>query len=158
MPQSVKERYELAIEDQRAAVQRAIDRGGLPTEEDLDHVYKTLGMAHDVLEGIAVRVEGISESPDGSDLPFQVTLEHLGVLAVVASDAKRLVEDISGEVAKIESSISSLEAIRQEQKTRKGNYGTISAYRVISSVTNGAVAHPNSTTSVLGDRSQCMAS
>src|SRR5437870_1928261 len=77
---------------------RAVEHGGLPTREELDKLYEVFSEASGMLEAIAYRVDGIGESDNGSDLPFTITLEHLGILNVICTDADRAIDDVHDHV------------------------------------------------------------
>jgi hypothetical protein len=97
------------VEDQRTAVQRAVEQGGLPAEQDAADAYRDLMRARDRLEALVWRVEGIGESSDGSDLPRPVTLEDIGIVSVIASDAERMAGEIADFATQLQDAISALD-------------------------------------------------
>jgi hypothetical protein len=106
------------IEKDDRAIQRAVERGGLPNETEVVAIYKVLGDASDALEAVTWRVEGVALSDVGRDVP-EVTLEQLGVLALLIDDVTRESEDLTRFVERLRTSVSSLNAIRAEQQQRR---------------------------------------
>lgn len=105
---------QIAVENSARVLQAALERGGLPAEDEIAKTYDTLCAAHDAVEDIAFRVESIAVQ-DASRVPT-VTLEDIGTASVIATDVRRLLADIADDVSRIERHLFSLEAIRQEQK------------------------------------------
>jgi hypothetical protein len=100
------------VDEQEAAVQRAVARGWLPTEQDAKEVWDSLNAAFDVLEALVWRVEGISEADESSELPRPVTFEDIGVVSVIAANAKERAEEIREFAERLGKCVSALEAIR----------------------------------------------
>jgi hypothetical protein len=100
------------VDEQEAAVQRAVARGWLPTEQDAKEVWDSLNAAFDVLEALVWRVEGISEADESSELPRPVTFEDIGVVSVIAANAKERAEEIREFAERLGKCGSALEAIR----------------------------------------------
>jgi hypothetical protein len=112
-------RDKIEQEEQRIAreIARAIKDGGLPTEAEAQELWQRLSDAHDILEGIALRVEAIGKSDFGDDVP-PVTLEQLGVLAVLLADVDGRLTDFEGLADRLRLSVASLTAVRMEQQAR----------------------------------------
>jgi hypothetical protein len=104
----------MTTQDLADRLERSIERGGLPTEEDAEQAYKALRQAYDRLEGLAFRVKPFAAA-DSSDIDEPITLEQLGLVALIAADARRSLDDIGKEVAHLESAIWELGAIRDDQ-------------------------------------------
>lgn len=109
-----KEQGAMTTQDLADRLERSIERGGLPTEEDAEQAYKALRQAYDRLEGLAFRVKPFAAA-DSSDIDEPITLEQLGLVALIAADARRSLDDIGKEVAHLESAIWELGAIRDDQ-------------------------------------------
>jgi hypothetical protein len=104
------------IEEEEDAVQRALDRGGLPTEAEGEAIFHQLSnVTSGDLEAVMGRVEGIAKSSEGDDLPFTVSLEQIGVLAVLADDAERSAAELGEISARMRTAIHALASTRQEQ-------------------------------------------
>src|SRR4051794_40764405 len=99
-------------------VKRALERGGLPKEAEVEMLSKSLTRAHDELEVLTWRVEGVAESDVGDDLPSTISLEELGALMVLMTDLDRRFEEMSELKRRIEQSLFALTAIRGEQVAR----------------------------------------
>lgn len=67
-----------------AYVQRAIERGGMPTEAEILEAEAAFRDAYNKLEAISFRLDGITEA-DTTELPSPVVLEHVGLIAGFAS-------------------------------------------------------------------------
>lgn len=117
MAATMQEQLEELARQDSERIQRAVERGGLPTEADADELAAALQHAFDVLEGIASRVDGISLSGDGHDLPFAVTLADLGVLAIITENVNRRTGDFARFSGKIAARTGALDSIRVEQGT-----------------------------------------
>jgi hypothetical protein len=104
------------IDREEAAVQRAIERGGLPTEAEALACAEALRNVLEELHGLNGRIEGIAASDMGQDLPFDVSLEQLGVIAMLTSDVEGEIRTLTRENERTTSRISNLSAIRAEQQ------------------------------------------
>jgi hypothetical protein len=100
-------------------IRRAVETGGLPTEAEVVAVYDALTDAGEQVEALTWRIEGISASDVGKDVP-EVTLEQLGVVAMLASDTEGAIATLTRMHERIAMRISSLTAIRTEQQHDKG--------------------------------------
>jgi hypothetical protein len=100
-------------EEQEDRARLAVERGGLPTEEEGASVFAALQAGRGKLETLAVRVEWLAAV---DELPFAVSLEQLGILAVMLSDVDAITDDLRKDAERIRNAISSLAAIRAEQE------------------------------------------
>ncbi len=100
------------VEGQESAVQRAIDRGGLPNAQEQEQGSRDLMRAFDWLEGIVWRVEGVCEATDAAKLPRPVTLEDIGVVAVIADDAERTAGELQEFASRLRAQVGALDSYR----------------------------------------------
>jgi hypothetical protein len=107
------------VDRDAATIRRAVERGGLPTEAEAKEVYGDLLDVLERLEGLTSRVEGIATSDTGADVPFEVSLEHLGVIGMLTSDVEGEIEALASEVRRMRKAMSSLIAIRLEQQFKR---------------------------------------
>jgi hypothetical protein len=107
-----KEAVVRMVEEQDRAVGRALERGGLPTAHDHEQAYDALMRARDQLEGIVWRVEGVCEATDAGKLPQPVTLENIGVVAVMADDAERFAAELQQFAGRLRGRVGALDAYR----------------------------------------------
>jgi hypothetical protein len=103
------------IERDEAMVRRAIEQGGLPTETEVKEVYSNMMDAEVLLKSLTGRIEGIAISA-GDDLPFDVSLEQLGVVAMLTSEVEGEIRVLTRLNERAKSLISQLIAIRSEQQ------------------------------------------
>jgi hypothetical protein len=116
MRDSTSTRIDRLIEEEEDAVRRAIERGGLPTEAEGEAIFHQLSnVTSGDLEAVMLRVEGIAKSSEGDDLPFTVSLEQIGVLAVLADDVERSAAELHESSARLQKTVGALAAARQEQ-------------------------------------------
>src|SRR5712692_9107356 len=109
MKDSTSTRIARLIEEEEAAIRRAIERGGLPTEAESEAIFRQLSnVTSGDLESVMLRVEGIAKSSEGDDLPFTVSLEQLGVVAVLADDVERSAAELHEISARIRTAIHAL--------------------------------------------------
>lgn len=106
------------IQDVTEQIQRAIERGGLPTEAEAEAVFIEGQKAFDRAERLAWRVAGIAEATCGSDVP-DITMEQIGVVAVVADRLADRAQDFAELAEKLRKPISALDVIRSEQLAAK---------------------------------------
>jgi hypothetical protein len=109
-------RREIEAADER--IKQAVERGGLPTEEEAQKLHHDLMDLIEQLERITWRVEGIARSSQGDDVP-EVTFEQIGVVAMLSADAEGEIQTLTNMSERLESQMSSLSAIRAEQQFRK---------------------------------------
>jgi hypothetical protein len=105
-------------EEAKGRIHRAIDRGGLPTEAEIDAVDTAIMEAYNLVEDLAVRVSGIAEIENGAHdaPPYTVTLEQIGLVAAVASDLLDLqLDQLHHEAMRIRNAIGPLDTIRRQQ-------------------------------------------
>ena len=98
-----------AAEDRRREISR------MPTEAEVTEMEHALEAAFEVLEMVAYRVETIATSDDGSDLQFQIDLADLGVLYVLSANVHSRLDELQGEIGRIDRTAYSLDCIRREQ-------------------------------------------
>jgi hypothetical protein len=110
-------RRELESDDKE--IRRAIESGGLPTEAEVVTLYRDLTGVLEQLERLTWRVEGIARSDVGKDLPFDVSLEQIGAVAMLTDDVEREIETLTSLNGRARNAMSSLTAIRAEQQFRK---------------------------------------
>ncbi len=118
MSGTIKEQFEQREREMGEQIQRAVDRGGLPVEVEVDGIDAALQQVFDVLEDVVSRVAGVSKSFDGSDLPAAVTLEDIGVLAVIVETVDRRCDDFRRMSAELAAAVAPLDSIRHEQRAR----------------------------------------
>jgi hypothetical protein len=111
------------IDRDAAEIQRALDRGGLPTEAEVRAVYESLTDLIEHLEGLTWRVEGIASSDCGNHLPFEVSLEQIGLVGMLAADARGELATLTNMVERISGQVTRLSAIRAEQQYRRRDEG-----------------------------------
>src|SRR5207249_585408 len=91
MPSTDEQLHKL-IEEQdakaRESLARALERGGLPTEREAKEAWEMLNVPFDEIEALVWRIKPIAEAGElaADELPFEITLEHIGVLTMLASD------------------------------------------------------------------------
>jgi hypothetical protein len=112
------DRIDRGIQERDARVSRAIKRGGLPTEVEVDAIDKAFQKAYDLLEAVASRVAGISEIENYSDAPpYTVTLDQIGLVAALASDVLDLdLDQMRREAERLRDAIGPLDTIRRQQQ------------------------------------------
>jgi hypothetical protein len=106
------------IESNDAKIQRAVEMGGLPTEAEVVEFYKVLADVEDHLERLTWRIEGITSTDVGDDLPFDISLEQIGAVATLTSDVEIGLGTLTELHERARSRIFSLSAIRAEQQSR----------------------------------------
>jgi hypothetical protein len=135
MPSTTDDELRQLLEKEQAehekALARIAKRGGLPIEADISAVYKDLNRVFDRLESLAWRVNDIVEVSDffvlGDRPPFPVTLEHIGVLTVIADDVEERCETFLDFAKTFRASVASIDSLRrcreiaEEQKAKKGD-------------------------------------
>jgi hypothetical protein len=104
------------VEDQSTEVARALERGGLPNEQEQAGAYDALMRARDRLEAITWRVEGIAQA-DRGDLPSPVTLAEIGTVAVIADDAERMAGELEQFAERLRGTIGALDVLRDTSET-----------------------------------------
>jgi hypothetical protein len=109
---SITETIAKMVEQQDERLRLALERGGLPTDEEATAVYNGLVHEFGIVEQLTWRVEGIALA-DVGDLPFAVTAEQLGILAVLTDDVERLAEDLREQTKKLRHAFSSLASLRE---------------------------------------------
>jgi hypothetical protein len=116
MSDSTSTKLARLVEEEEDAVQRAIERGGLPTEAEGEAIMRDLSNAiSGELESVMLRVEGIAKSSEGDDLPFTVSLEQIGVVAVLADDVERYAAELHECAARMLKTVGALGSTRQNQ-------------------------------------------
>src|SRR5947208_2003560 len=116
MSDSTSTKIARLIEEEEDAVQRAIARGGLPTEAEGEAIMRDLSNAiSGELESVMLRVEGIAKSSEGDDLPFTVSLEQIGVVAVLVDDVERYAAELHECAARMQKTVGALGSTRQNQ-------------------------------------------
>ncbi len=119
MTTATEQLLDRAIQEQREKVQRAIDRGGLPTEAEILEVEAALANACDAVEALSHRVEGIAEIENcrDDDLSYTVTLEQIGLVAAFTADLLDLeIPQLQQEADRLRHAIGPLDSIRREQQ------------------------------------------
>jgi hypothetical protein len=106
-------RREIEADEER--IRRALERGGLPTEAEVQKVHHNVTGLLEELELITWRVEGIALSDGGNDIP-EVTLEQIGVVAMLVHDAEGEIGTLTSLCERIGSRVSSLSGIRAQQQ------------------------------------------
>jgi len=109
------ERIAVEIAKQENDFAYAIKNGGLPTEAETEGVEKILSRAHDEIESLVWRTEGIANGT-GTDVPFPVTLEHVGLLTILASDIEMRADDLRHFAERIQKTLIWIDSIRTEQR------------------------------------------
>jgi hypothetical protein len=104
-----------AIEADDERIRRAVERGGLPTEADARKLHHDLTGLLEELEKITWRVEGIALSDMGDDIP-EVTLEQIGVVAMLSADIEGEIGTLTSLRERMASRVSSLSAVRSQQQ------------------------------------------
>jgi hypothetical protein len=99
----------------KARIARALERGGMPGESLLAELERVLQDAHSLAEELAIDVKSVSESDDGSELPFEITFEQIGIVAVIASEISERAHELDTFADQLRSRIYHLDAIRREQ-------------------------------------------
>lgn len=109
------ERIDRALHEHRERVRQAIERGGLPTQAEIDAAEKTLQEAYDAVEALAVRVAGIAEIANSSDeAPYPVTLEQVGLVAAFAADLLQLeIPQLLDRAEQLHNAIGPLNSVRR---------------------------------------------
>jgi hypothetical protein len=107
------------IDKNAALIQRALERGGLPTEAEAVEAHRSLADVLERLEAITGRIEGVARSDMGEDLPFEVSLEQIGVVGMLAADVEREITTLTRLAEQIRGRVSELSAIRAEQQFRR---------------------------------------
>lgn len=106
-----------AERDERIA--RAVGLGGLPSEDEQQAVWAELSRVGSMLEELlSWRVEPITESFDGSELPAPVTMQDIGVVAAIGNDLEQFVHDVNRLLEPVPKFIAALSGIRAEQRTQ----------------------------------------
>jgi hypothetical protein len=109
------------IDNEEKRVRRAIEDGGLPTEAEAKAVWSALTDVGEQLHALTGRIEGIAASDMGDDLPFEVSLEQIGAVAMLTHDVAAEVGTLLSLNERAESRISQLLAIRAEQQFKRGS-------------------------------------
>lgn len=117
IPGTIQEEFEQLDARRAERIQQAVERGGLPTEAEADAIYEALQAVFNLLEDVAYRVSGVCESSLGEKLPV-ITLEDLGVIAVIVDSVKVQSRDFARFNENIEAAVFALDAIRREQQSR----------------------------------------
>jgi hypothetical protein len=95
----------------------ALENGGLPTEEEAQEVWRKLNAAFDEIESLVMRIDRIAEAGELDDeLGFAVTLEHVGVLTMLAIDIDDRARDFAKFAAQVRGRADSLLATRATQQ------------------------------------------
>jgi len=87
----------------------------MPSEAAVTAVEDALQAAFDVLEMVTYSVETVATSDDGSDLQFQIGIDDLGVLYVLNANLHQRLDELQGELKRIERVAWPLDCIRREQ-------------------------------------------
>src|SRR5437868_3418452 len=79
---TIDEMAEREQRERRESLQRALDRGGMPSEAEFLNAEAKLRDAFNTLEDLGIRLRGISKFAGcGGELPFDVTSEQIGLVA-----------------------------------------------------------------------------
>jgi hypothetical protein len=100
-------------QDRRELVQRALKRGGMPTEAEIAKVTRALADAYNGLEDIAFRLDGITSAMH-DELPFTVTLEHVGLIAGFTKVLEIEINQLRDTADKVDVEIFELDSLRRE--------------------------------------------
>jgi flavin-binding protein dodecin len=92
-----------------------VGNGGLPTEAEAEAIEKALSRAYDDLESLVWRVEAISNGT-GNDVPFPVTLEDVGLLAILADGIESRAKDLQTFAETLRGKLIWIDSIHVEQK------------------------------------------
>jgi hypothetical protein len=109
------QRIAVEIAKEQNDLELAIKNGGLPSEAEAEGVEKALSRAHDDIESLTWRIEGIANG-SGADVPFPVTLEHVGLLTILASDIESRADDLRHFAERIRKTLIWIDTIRVEQR------------------------------------------
>lgn len=106
--------------ERREDLQRALDRGGMPTDAEFVKAEAMLRAAYDQLEALGWRVSGIAGILDDPDLelPFPVTSEHVGLVAGYGHLLDTDLRELGQVLARLKQAVYDLELIRQAQRSR----------------------------------------
>lgn len=118
MATTIEEELEQLHAQKVERIQRAVGRGGLPTDAEADELFDAMQRVFDLLEDFAIRVGGVSESDVGEELPSAITLEDIGVVAIIVDTATRQADAFRRFSDQITGSVFALDAIRTEQQSR----------------------------------------
>jgi hypothetical protein len=100
------------VQAEKDAVQRAYERGGLPTEQEQTEAYDALMRARDRLEAITWRVEGVSGATHASELPQPATFADIGIVATIADDAECFANNLREFADRLRDKIGVLDTLR----------------------------------------------
>jgi hypothetical protein len=89
-------------------LERAIDRGGLPTAVEAQTVWDEMKQALDPLERIVMRVEGMAGANDGE---VKVTFEQFGILATLLEDVELNADELAQNVRRIRKAMFGLSSL-----------------------------------------------
>ena len=123
--EQLRKLIEQAEAEQRKTIERVIELGGIPDKTEIEALYADMQTVFDQLESFWWRVGGISKC-EGSDLPFPITLEQIGIVAVMADDAEERAQDFLDFARKLRRSIGTLDSIRRTQETRASSASAVS--------------------------------
>lgn len=98
-------------------IQRAVERGGYPNDAEANEIYRAWGHVFDLIENVVWRVEGLSRSFNGSDLP-PITFEHYAAVASIVDTARMRCEEISAFASTLTEELSVIDTLRHEQVAR----------------------------------------
>jgi hypothetical protein len=115
------ELVERAVREHRERVQQAVERGGLPTEAEIDAAETALTEAYALVEAIAWRVAGIGEIENGDPdcVAYTVTSAQIGLVAAFASHVLDLeVPQLRDQAARIRDAVGPLDTVRRNQARR----------------------------------------
>jgi hypothetical protein len=107
------------IENEEKQVRRAVEAGGMPTEAEAKAVWSALTDVGEQLHDLTGRIEGIAASDMGDDLPFEVSLEQIGVVAMLTHDVAGEVGTLMSLNERAKSRVAQLLAIRAEQQAKR---------------------------------------
>jgi hypothetical protein len=116
MPTKSTEELLIEMEEkQRKCLARSIKRGGLPTEAEAEAVTEQLIRAFSDLESLAFRVEGIAAAPGD----FAVSLNQIGAVAMLLTDADEQIEALQHEAQRLRKSMPALLTLRAEERRQE---------------------------------------
>src|SRR5215210_3485026 len=103
----------------RQRVEHAAELGGPSVDADASALQEAMNATYDVVEHLSWRVEGVGECEgllSEPEQPFTLTLEHVGVLAVVADDVDRHVSELQAFGRMLRRGIGAFDSIRRTQR------------------------------------------
>jgi hypothetical protein len=115
--EELRQLIEQEAADRRERLAWALKNGGLPTEEEAKEAWEKLNAAFDEIESLVMRIDRIAETGElDEELPLAVTLEHIGVLTMLASDTEDRARDFADFAERIKDRTDSLLATRATQQ------------------------------------------